>query len=119
MKRTTLLSSAAILMLGSLSVPASAQTEFVATNNSIGTQLCMAVSTNNRHELSKVMNENGISAKVFQRKLQCNSLSVREFASLYGFDRSLQTLRMTPLTQTSIHDLAMVHGTKLTTVTGS
>ncbi|MEO2266060.1 DUF3718 domain-containing protein [Pseudoalteromonas pernae] len=119
MKRTTLLTSAGALLLSGLSMQASAQSEFVAADGTLGTQLCMAVSSNSRHQLTKIMSETGANSKIFKNKLQCNNLSVREFASLYGFERSLQTLRITPLTQTSIHDLAFVHGTKLTTVSGS
>lgn len=119
MKRTTLLGSAGALILGALSFNASAQDEFIAADNTVGTQLCMAITEDAPLKLRNTMNDHRVRSYVVINKLQCNDLTVRQFASLYGFERSLKKLGMTPLTETSIHDLAKIHGDELNVVYGS
>ncbi|WP_462158482.1 DUF3718 domain-containing protein [Pseudoalteromonas sp. GB56] len=119
MKRTTLLGSAGAVILGALSMSASAQSNFIAADDSIGTQICMAITKDSPLKLRNEMKNHHVRKTVVVNKLQCNDLTVRQFASLYGFDRTLKGLGMTPLTETSIHDLAKVHGDTLTVVSGS
>ncbi|MBS3796549.1 DUF3718 domain-containing protein [Pseudoalteromonas sp. BDTF-M6] len=119
MKRTTLLGSAGALILGALSSHAMANEQFVAADNTVGTQLCMAITKDNPFKLDREMDKHHIRHHIMTKKLLCNDLSVREFASLYGFERSLKKLRLTPLTETSIHDLAQVHGDTILVVSGS
>ena len=119
MKRTTLLCSAGTLLLSTLSLHVSADEQFFPGNDTVGTQLCMAITTNSPLKLRRALSDTGARINVVKNDLHCNSLSVREFASLYGFDKSLRTLKVEPLTQTSIYDLAKVHGDKLQTVVGS
>ena len=119
MKRTTLLGTAGVLLLGSLSSHAMANEQFVAADNTVGTQLCMAITKDNPFKMAQAMEKHNIPRHRLTKRLSCNDLSVREFASLYGFERSLQKLRLSPLTETSIHDLAKVHGDTILVVSGS
>ncbi|MFY8273377.1 DUF3718 domain-containing protein [Pseudoalteromonas sp. SSDWG2] len=120
MKRTTLLSSAGAVILGALSMNVSADEQrFVAADNSVGTQLCMAITKDSPLKLKKAMDYHRARTHLVVNDLQCNDLTVRQFASLYGFERSMKRLNITPLTETSIRDLAKVHGDKLNVVVGS
>ncbi|TLX51549.1 hypothetical protein CWC31_05240 [Pseudoalteromonas ruthenica] len=118
MKRTALLTSA--LTLGLLSTTAAADSsKFVAADNSAGTELCMAITKNSPLKLRRSMKEHYVNTYTMENKLACNDLTVRQFASLYGFDRSLKVLNIERLTETSIRDLAAKNDTDSFMVYGS
>lgn len=108
------------LLLGSAVITSTAQAaEFSAADNTPGTQLCMAVTSNKPLNLHLTMKDMRISKHTVEKKLRCNEMSVAEFASNYGFERTAGYLNIEVETNTSIHDIAMHDNNAVLVVAGS
>ncbi|AZZ98370.1 DUF3718 domain-containing protein [Pseudoalteromonas sp. R3] len=107
-----------LLLATSLSANAGG-VEFVGTDNSIATQLCIAVGANHRLTLLNELNAHHISRKVVTDKLTCNDLSVAQFAKKFNLHKSAQLLNIDSTTDTSIRDIAMSEQHKTIAVYGS
>ncbi|ALU42074.1 DUF3718 domain-containing protein [Pseudoalteromonas rubra] len=115
---------AATLMLSPLflatSLTASAgEVELVGADNSIATQLCVAVGTNHRLTLIKELTEHRISRSVVASKLTCNDMPVPQFAKKFGLHKTAGLLNIDFTTDTSITDIAMTDNTQTIVVSGS
>ncbi|TMP30265.1 hypothetical protein CWB99_02585 [Pseudoalteromonas rubra] len=93
--------------------------EFVGTDNSVATQLCIAVGANHRLTLRKELEEHHISRQIVTDKLTCNDLSVSQFTKKFGLHKSAQLLNIDTNTDTSIRDIAMSEQQKTIAVYGS
>ena len=89
------------------SVNASADTRFVAADNSPGTELCIAFASNKPLEMKKAIKENRVRKFQIDDKLTCNDMSLTKFASVYGLNRTGNYMNLDVKTSTSIQDLAM------------
>lgn len=108
------------LVLGSSVLSANTHAaDFVAADNTFGTQACMAIASNKPIEVAQTLRSLRMSKRVVEDKLECNNMSTAKFASLYGFDRSATYLNLDTTTQTSIHDLAKVTQDTVLVVSGS
>ncbi|MEZ7278546.1 DUF3718 domain-containing protein [Pseudoalteromonas sp. CO302Y] len=92
--------------------------QFVAADDSPGTQTCMAIASNNRLDLVHKMRDLGINRRVISDKLLCNNMSTAKFASIYGFNKTAKYLKLES-TQTSIHDLAKTADDTVIVIAGS
>lgn len=89
------------------SVNASADTQFFAADNSPGTALCMAMTTNKPLKLHRELKETYLKKHSLADKLTCNDMSLAKFANTYGLNRTGKYLNLEVKTSTSIQDLAM------------
>lgn len=89
------------------SANASADTQFVSLDNSTGTELCMAFASNKPLEMQKAIKNNRVKKHQIDDKLTCNDMSLAEFASVYGLNRTSNFMNLEVSTSTSIKDLAM------------
>lgn len=105
---TLLVSTVAVTLASSVALSSNAQAnpEFYGADETPGTALCLAITKDHPRALRKEMQSQRVNRYVMDRKLSCNNLTVQEFASFYGFERSLNTLGIAPMTNTSIKDLA-------------
>ncbi|TLX48394.1 hypothetical protein C1E24_02780 [Pseudoalteromonas phenolica] len=94
-------------------------TEFTAADNSIGTQLCMAVAKDDKLALSQTMKDVRIKKHSLVNKLTCNDLSVAKFAATYDLENSAKFLNLDLNTVTTIRDLAAKRDQKVLVVAGS
>ncbi|GMM84521.1 hypothetical protein MTsN2n4_17480 [Pseudoalteromonas sp. MTN2-4] len=94
-------------------------TEFTAADNSIGTQLCMAIAKDNKLALSKKMKDVHIKKHSLVNKLTCNDLSVANFTATYDLNNSAKILNLDLNTVTTIRDLAAKRDQKVLVVAGS
>ncbi|MAD90754.1 MAG: hypothetical protein CMK64_13720 [Pseudoalteromonas sp.] len=116
----TLTTLGATLLLATSTFAANANaTEFMAADNTIGTQLCMAVAKDNRRVLNNTMEKIRISKYTMTKKLTCNDLSVENFAATYGLVQSARHLNLDMNTSTSIRDLAAKNRSDVLVVSGS
>lgn len=100
---TTLISATLLV-----SANASADTQFVAADNSPGTKLCMAFASNSPLKMNKALKRYRVNKFTIDDKLQCNDLSLAKFASSYGLNRTGKFMNLEVSTSTSIRDLAML-----------
>ncbi|WP_372771318.1 DUF3718 domain-containing protein [Pseudoalteromonas sp.] len=89
------------------SANASADTQFVALDNSPGTELCIAFASNKPLELKKALNNNRVKKFQIDDKLTCNDMTLAQFATVYGLNRTSNFMNLDVSTSTSIKDLAM------------
>jgi len=89
------------------SANATADTQFVALDNSPGTELCMAFASNKPLDMKKAIKQNRVKKYQIDDKLTCNDMSLAEFASVYGLNRTSNYMNLEISTSTSIKDLAM------------
>ena len=94
-------------------------TEFTAADNSIGTQLCMAVAKDDKLTLSQTIKDVRIKKHLLVNKLTCNDLSVAKFAATYDLENSAKFLNLDLNTVTTIRDLAAKRAQKVLVVAGS
>lgn len=81
-------------------------TEFVAADESIGTQICMAIASNKRTTLKNTMASHKVTHYTIKNKLTCNDMSVATFANTYNLNRTASQLHFDLNTLTSIRDLS-------------
>ncbi|MCG7534810.1 DUF3718 domain-containing protein [Pseudoalteromonas sp. OOF1S-7] len=107
-----------LLLATSLSATAG-EVEFVGTDNSVATQLCVAVGANHRLTLLKELTEHRISRTIVADKLTCNDMTVPQFAKKFGLHKSAGLLKIDFTTDTSIRDIAMTESKQTIVVSGS
>ncbi|WP_254911159.1 DUF3718 domain-containing protein [Pseudoalteromonas sp. A601] len=93
--------------------------EFVAADNSPGTVVCMAVTSNKPITLSATLRDVRMSKKVAINKLHCNDMELGKFAGMHGFNKSAKYLNLDTTGKTSIHDLAKTNDSTILVVAGS
>lgn len=81
-------------------------TEFVAADDSVGTQLCMAIAKNKRTTLKNEMESHNATIRMVNNKLTCNGMSVSAFANTYDLTQSARHLYIDLNAITSIRDLS-------------
>ncbi|TMP36081.1 DUF3718 domain-containing protein [Pseudoalteromonas rubra] len=118
MKLAKILILSPLLLATSISANAGG-VKFVGTDNSVATQLCVAVGANHRPTLLEELDKHRISRKVVTDKLACNDMSVPQFAKKFGLDRSARILHIDYTTDTSIRDIAMSEQQKTIVLYGS
>ncbi|ALO42301.1 hypothetical protein PP2015_1800 [Pseudoalteromonas phenolica] len=119
MNTLSTLSATLILATSTLVSTNANATEFIAADNSIGTQLCMAVAKDDKLALSKTMKNVRIKKHSLVNKLTCNDLSVAKFAATYDLNNSAKFLNLDLNTVTTIRDLAAKREQKVLVVAGS
>ncbi|WP_249314942.1 DUF3718 domain-containing protein [Pseudoalteromonas sp. S1727] len=109
------------LLLGTAALTATnaEAAQFVAADNTPGTQICMAVASNKPIKLYLAMKEFRMNKSKTASKLQCNNMSMAEFTGTYGFDRTASRLGIDATTGTSIQDLAKLEQQTIMVVAGS
>ncbi|CAM3989201.1 DUF3718 domain-containing protein [Pseudoalteromonas byunsanensis] len=80
--------------------------QFVAADDSLATDLCMAIASNHTLSLRKTMDEHHVSVRVMQNKLTCNGLSTTKFTSKHELSNTAKLLHLDLTTHTEIHDLS-------------
>lgn len=86
-------------------------TDFVAADDSVATNLCMAIASNDRNELSDELTQFGIakhhSAKRYNigKKLRCNDLDLTSFTQTYSLNKTAKAFGIEVTTETSIKDM--------------
>ncbi|BBN81724.1 hypothetical protein PA25_17090 [Pseudoalteromonas sp. A25] len=119
MKKLTTLCSSAALLAGLLVGTANAE-QFVAADNSIETELCMAITEDDSFKLRKTMKEHRIGLRLVQNELTCNNMSADKFVAKHGLRNSANSLNLDLNTQTHIKDLSAQNDmNKKTIVSGS
>ncbi len=116
---TTTLCTTLLLSSAALTTTNTEAAQFVAADNSPGTQICMAVSSNKRLQLYATMKDLRISKTTVTNKLRCNNLSIAKFAGTYGFNKTAKYLNLETTTGTSIQDLAKLDQQTIMVVAGS
>lgn len=116
---TTTLCTTLLLGTAALTSTNTEAAQFVAADNSPGTQICMAVASNKPIKLSMTMRELRVNKKVATDKLSCNNMSMENFAGTYGFNRTAKLLNLKAETNTSIQDLAKLDQQTIMVVAGS
>ncbi|CCQ11955.1 hypothetical protein PALB_28560 [Pseudoalteromonas luteoviolacea B = ATCC 29581] len=81
-------------------------TDFVASNNSVETNLCMAIASNSGHEVRDEMKLNRVNKHTVNNKLRCNKLDVKNFTVKYDLAKSAKSLGFEIDSKTTIHDLS-------------
>lgn len=84
----------------------SADSHFIAANDSPATALCMAFASNKPLKMKKSLDHYNLHKNQI-KKLSCNQLSLKDFSSRYGLTRTGNYLNLEVRTSTSIRDLAM------------
>lgn len=116
----TLTTLGATLILATSTFAANANaTEFTAADNTIGTQLCMAVAKDNKTSLRNTMQKLRVNKHVMTEKLMCNDLTVEKFAATYALTNSAKHLNIDLNTSTTIRDLSAQRNTDVLVVSGS
>ncbi|NOU49292.1 DUF3718 domain-containing protein [Pseudoalteromonas sp. JBTF-M23] len=108
MKKLTTFCASATLLAGLLAGTANAE-QFVAADNTIETELCMAITENDSFNLRKTMKAHRIGLRVMQNELTCNNMSADKFIAVHGFDNSAHSLNVDLNTETHIKDLSARH----------
>lgn len=107
------------LLLATSLATSAGEVEFVGADNSIATQLCVAVGTNHRLTLIKELTEHRISRSIVANKLTCNDMPVPQFAKKFGLHKTAGLLNIDFTTDTSITDIAMTENTQTIVISGS
>lgn len=115
---TTALGTALILG-SSLAVTDANAAQFVAADNSPGTQACMAIASNKPLNVSSTMRDLRLSKRVMTEKLLCNDMTTDKFANTYGFHNSAKYLNLDTATKTSIQDIAKASDDTVIVIAGS
>ncbi len=115
---TTALGTALILASALTATDASAA-QFVAADNSVGTQACMAIASNKPLNVIGTMRDLRLNKRVMTEKLLCNDMPTIKFASTYGFHNSAKYLNFETATKTSIQDIANVADDTVIIIAGS
>lgn len=115
----TTLSTTLLIGAAALTTTTTQAAEFIAADNSPGTQVCMAVISNKPITLSTTMRDVRMSKRIAVNKLRCNDMALDQFAGMYGFNKSAKYLNLDTSTKTSIHDLAKVNSDTTLVVSGS
>lgn len=115
----TTLCTTLILGAASLTATTTQAAQFVAADNSPGTQVCMAVISNKPIKLSTTMRDVRMSKRIAVTKLHCNEMPLNQFAGTYGFNKTAKYLDLDTSAKTSIHDLAKLSDDTVFVVSGS
>ncbi len=75
-----------LLALGSLSTAMAQDTQFVAADDRIETQLCLTAVTESWRSMDRTLNHSGYSLMHVSRALKCNDIPVAVFAAQYNAD---------------------------------
>ncbi|CAH9061643.1 hypothetical protein PSECIP111951_02531 [Pseudoalteromonas holothuriae] len=118
MKKLTTFCASATLLASLLTATAHAE-QFVAADNTIETNLCMAITENDSYNLRRTMREYRIGLRVVQNELSCNNMSTDQFISKHGLDNSAHSLRFDMNTETHIKDLSASANNLTILVSGS
>lgn len=116
---TTTLTTTLLIGAATLVSTTTQAAEFIAADNTPGTQVCMAVVANRPITLSTTMSDLRMSKKTAVNKLRCNDMQLAQFAGKYGFNKSAKFLNLDSSTKTSIQDLAKVNDDTILVVSGS
>jgi hypothetical protein len=100
-----------ILLSTTLLTTQASATQFVATDASSATQICVAVATNKTHVLRKTQRALGINKDLIVQKLACNNLAMTDFVSLYHLKKVADYLDINTSTHIAIKDLAKIQKT--------
>ncbi len=119
MNKLTTLGATLLLATSTFAATNVNATEFTAADNSISTQLCIAVAKDDKLELSQTMKEVRIKKHSLADKLTCNNLSVAKFAATYDLNNSAKFLNLDLNTVTTIRDLAVKRKHKVLVIAGS
>ncbi|MCF6434076.1 MULTISPECIES: DUF3718 domain-containing protein [Pseudoalteromonas] len=95
-----------ITLLSGLLVTTAHAKQFVAADDSLATELCMAIASNHSLSLRKTMAEHHVSTNVMQNRLACNGQSTTKFASIHRLNNTAKLLRLDLTTHTEIRDLS-------------
>ncbi|WP_304182103.1 DUF3718 domain-containing protein [Pseudoalteromonas prydzensis] len=116
---TTTLCTTLLLGTAALTTTNTEAAQFVAADNSPGTQLCMAVVSNKPLQLYATMKDLRINKNTTADKLHCNNMNIAKFAGTYGFDKTAKYLGIETTIDTSIQDLAKLNQQTIMVVAGS
>ncbi|WNC70503.1 DUF3718 domain-containing protein [Thalassotalea psychrophila] len=92
--RLTHFFTALIALTTTLQVAAQGDTKFnfVAQNNSINTQICIASANNELIKLRQLIIMDKLGTKDITKNLFCNNIDVTHFAALYGANKTTKYL---------------------------
>ncbi|KZN51741.1 DUF3718 domain-containing protein [Pseudoalteromonas luteoviolacea] len=93
--------------------------EFVAADNSHATELCMAFASDRPHVMLAAMRGQQSAKTRITSKLECNDMSLDEFAQTYSLIRNAKFMKIDLETKTSIKDIAKVEPTMPVVLSGS
>jgi hypothetical protein len=116
---TTTLTTTLLIGAASLASSNTHAAEFIAADNTPGTQVCMAVIANKPITLSTTMRDLRMSKNTAVNKLRCNDMELAQFAGKYGFNKTAKFLNLESSTKTSIQDLAKREDNTILVVSGS
>ncbi|MDP2634750.1 MULTISPECIES: DUF3718 domain-containing protein [unclassified Pseudoalteromonas] len=116
---TTTLTTILLIGAATLASTTTQAAEFIAADNTPGTQVCMAVVANRPITLSTTMRDLRMNKNTAVNKLRCNDMQLAQFAGKYGFNKSAKFLNLDSSTKTSIQDLAKVNDDTILVVSGS
>jgi hypothetical protein len=100
-------------------------TDFVAADDSVATNLCMAVASNDSHALNAELRSNGIASHHFAKrhaigkKLHCNDLDLVRFTKTYSLNKTAKVFNIEVTTETSIKDLSAQKSADTVVIYGS
>lgn len=93
--------------------------EFVAADNSHATELCMAFASDRPHVMLAALRGQHTAKTRITSKLECNDMSLNEFAQAYSITRNAKFMKIDLETKTSIKDIAKVQPTMPVVLSGS
>ncbi|KZN62141.1 hypothetical protein N473_21585 [Pseudoalteromonas luteoviolacea CPMOR-1] len=93
--------------------------EFVAADNSHATELCMAFASDRPHVMLAALRGQHTAKTRITSKLECNDMSLNEFAQAYSLTRNAKFMKIDLETKTSIKDIAKVQPTMPVVLSGS
>ncbi|MBD1584571.1 DUF3718 domain-containing protein [Pseudoalteromonas sp. S16_S37] len=105
MKKLTTFCASATLLAGLIAGTANAE-QFIAADDTIETELCMAIARDNSFNLRKTMQERRVTLRVVKNVLACNNMATDKFIAKYGFKNSAHSLNLDFNTKTHIKDLS-------------
>ncbi|MEJ6475319.1 DUF3718 domain-containing protein [Pseudoalteromonas piscicida] len=114
MKLFNLLCATSFLIAGSATAA-----EFVPTDDSAATKVCMSVVKDNKLHLHTTIKRSRLDKRVIEDKLHCNDMPVGKFAAAYGFSKAARFLGVDQEMETSIRDIAKVDDSEAIFVSGS
>lgn len=63
---------------------ASASTEFVATDNAVGTKICVAAVQGSKFKLREAIEDAGVSKRYVANEMKCNGVPIVEFVAQHS-----------------------------------
>ncbi|KZN39708.1 DUF3718 domain-containing protein [Pseudoalteromonas luteoviolacea] len=93
--------------------------EFVAADDSIATNLCMAFASNRPHIMLEELRGKQSLKKNIANKLHCNDMDLEEFAETYSLTRNAKFMNIELDTKTSIKDLTTQKAPATVVLSGS